>query len=411
MNTEEMSENEIEDLKRQLKQMEESMLRQQAQIEALKKRIDSLPVKEEVKQEVESYLSSNEAREKKDPDPSAVTLAYTPDDDKYSLSLKTADNKYSLHFGARLQFQYTFRDRDREKDTSTLEVRRARVYFGGNIYGKLLHYYVSLDADRARDVNLRDFYVYWTPQKELNAKIGYFIVPFNRHRVTSSSKLLLIDRAIASEFFDQDRDYGLNIYGLPFNGHVEYHAAVFTGAGETANVNIDNKLMYVLSVRYNPFGKFDYYSDTDLAHSGTLKATMGAAVVFNPKLRDKPSEEAGTAGVFDFGLRYKGIAWENEYYIMSHDHDGGGSIKSEGFFTQLGYFVLPKKLELAARYSLLDPDKDTSRDLHREYTIGLNYYFRKHRSKIQSDFSHFVTDAGEQTKHENIFRIQYQIIF
>ena len=102
---------------------------------------------------------------------------------------------------------------------------------GGNVYGKLLHYYIELDGD-SFDVGIRDFYVYWTPLEELNAKMGYFKVPFNQQRMTTSAKLLLQDRAIASEAFDQDRDYGVDIYGKPFDGHMEYHAAVFNGAGE-----------------------------------------------------------------------------------------------------------------------------------------------------------------------------------
>jgi phosphate-selective porin OprO and OprP len=399
----------------QMKQMQELALKQQEQIQALKDRIESLPAKEEVKQEVENYLSSDEVREKMGHSLSAVTPAYTPDHEKYSLGFSTADDRYSLHLGFGLHFRYTFTDEDKDfggEDTSTIDVRRARIYFGGNIYSKLLHYYVAFDADRAKDVNLRDFYVYWTPMKELHAKIGFFKVPFNRQRLASSFKFILIERSIASEFFDQDRDYGIDIYGLPFDGHMEYHAAVFNGAGETADANIDNKLMYVLSVRYNPFGKYDYLDETDFTYSETLKATIGAAVVFNPKLRDEPSEETGIVGTVDFGIKYRGISWNNEYYIMSQDpEDNGDSIKSDGFFTQIGYFVLPKRLELATRYSLFDPDKDIPNDIQREYTIGLNYYFRAHRSKLQTDFSHLITENNGQDEKENIFRLQYQIIF
>src|SRR5574337_886834 len=69
----EVSGSEMEDLKWQLKQMEESMQRQQEQIQALKKRLEQPPAalpaapvvsKEEIKQVLEDYLSTDEARKK-----------------------------------------------------------------------------------------------------------------------------------------------------------------------------------------------------------------------------------------------------------------------------------------------------------------------------------------------------------
>ena len=85
---------------------------------------------------------------------------------------------------------------------------------------------------------------------------------------------------------------------------------------------------------------------------------------------------------------------------------------SNGFFSQAGYYVIPKKLEVAARYSTLDPDDNVSDDIGREYTGGINYYFRGHRSKIQADVGHFVTEQGdEDDKNENRVRVQYQIVF
>ncbi|NUO09573.1 MAG: porin [Candidatus Brocadia sp.] len=433
-----VSGNEVEDLKGQLKQMEESLLKQQEQIrqmqefalrqqeqmQVLKNRIEatsteSAPVtKEEVKHEIENYLATDEARKKMMPGLPALTVAYTPDDEKYTLGITSPDENYSLNFGARMQFRYTFKDNDEgfgDTDKQDINLRRARVYFGGNINSKNVHYYVELDADKF-DVGLRDFYVYWTPLEELNAKIGYFKVPFNRQRMASSSKFLLLDRSIASEEFDQDRDTGFDIYGYPFGGYMEYHAAVFQGAGEQFSGldNTDNELMYVLSVRYNPFGEYNYYDETDVKYSDKLKATVGASVAFNAKDGDEKPENTDTiAGVVDLGVKYRGLSWNNEYFVRTEDpEDGGDPIDSDGFFTQAGYFVIPKKLEVAVRYSMLDPNKDVSNDLQEEYTGGINYYFRAHRSKIQADFGHFITEEGDsQDKNENRIRMQYQIIF
>ena len=73
---------------------------------------------------------------------------------------------------------------------------------------------------------------------------------------------------------------------------MEYHAAVFRGVGQNPaktigkDENIDNELMYVVSARYNPFGIYDYYDETDLKYQEKFKATIGASVVYNGKEKD-----------------------------------------------------------------------------------------------------------------------------
>ncbi|MBI2470472.1 MAG: porin [Planctomycetes bacterium] len=421
----EVPRSEMEDLKWQLKQMEESMQRQQEQIQALKKRLEQPPAapvvaKEEIQHVIEDYLETDEARKKMGLALPGVTGVYTPDDEKYTLSVRSPDGKYTLNVGGRMQFRYTFKDKDedfKESDVQDINLRRARVYFGGNVYTKFIHYYVELDADKF-NINLRDFYIYVTPLEELNGKFGYFKVPFNRQFVSSGFKLLLQDRSIASDAFSQSRDYGVDIYGHPFEGHMEYHAALFQGVGGNFTGlnngdNIDNELMYVLNLRYNPFGEYDYYDETDVKYSDKLKATIGASVVFNGKDNDKKIKNTDTiAGVVDLGVKYRGLSWNNEYFVRTENPESDGdTVDSDGFYTQAGYFVIPKKLEVAARYSMLDPNNDVSDDLQKEYTAGLNYYFRAHRSKIQGDVGHYVTDTKTEDKEENRFRIQYQIIF
>ncbi|MCK6466622.1 MAG: porin [Candidatus Brocadia sinica] len=453
----------IDDLKRQLQQMEEAFfvqqkmmkqmealaLSQQEQIKELKNRLEAIsekPVaatkeeikeevkqemKQEVQQEVENYLASDEAREKlglglpgkNEP----VNGYYLPDKEKASIGFQTRDGNYSLNVGFRFQTRFTYKDKDEdfdEADITDIDMRRARLCFGGNIYSKDLNYYVEIDGD-SFEVNLRDYYVWWSPLEELNIKTGYFKVPANRQWNSSGFKLLLQDRSIASDAFKQDRDYGLDIFGRPFNAHTEYHAAVFRGAGQNPSKafgrdeNVDNELMYVLTARYYPFGWYNSYNlatgwdETDLKYEENLKAVIGASFIYNAKERDKKLEDTDSAiGNVDLGVRYRGFTWDSEYYIRENDPEGDGdSITSDGFYTQAGYFVLPKKLEVAARYSMLDPNEDVRDDVQTEYTVGINYYMRGHRQQVQADVGHFVTETAVEDKDENRFRLQYQMIF
>ena len=74
-------------------------------------------------------------------------------------------------------------------------------------------------------------------------------------------------------------------------------------------------------------------------------------------------------------------------------------------------FPQSKKLELGARYAMLDPNEDERDDVQTEYTVGVNYYLRGHRQQIQADVGHFVTETTGEDKDENRIRLQYQIIF
>jgi phosphate-selective porin OprO and OprP len=362
----------IEDLKQELKH--------QKQMQTLKNRLDTTGVQSATTRDEEIK----------------PTLIET----KYIWSIKSRDSNYSLNIGSLVHLRYVFKDKDKdfdETDSMDLTLRRARLNFGGNVYSKDIHYYVQLSADEFT-LQLKNLYVFWAPLDEFHARIGYFTVPFIKQRMTSSSRILLQDRSIAANFFTQDRDYGLDIYGHPFDGRMEYHAAVFLGVSEDPmrwdiGDNIDNKLIYVLNLRYNPLGLYDYYDETDIRYSDTLKATIGTAVVFHGKVDNEKNRDADTIiGAVDFGIKYRGLSWKNEYYIRTVNPEDGDTINSDGFFTQIGYFIIPKKLELAFRYSQFDPDKGMPDDLQKEYSFGLNYYFRTHRSKIQTDISHFVTD-------------------
>jgi len=451
-------EDEVGDLRMQLKQMEEAFLvqqqmmkqmetlaiSQQEQIKELKTRVESMSekpvtvakeeIKEEVKQEVGNYLASDEAREKlglgvlgkNEP----VNGYYTPDKGKSSIGFQTRDGNYSLNIGFRSQMRFTYKDRDEdfdEDDVTDIDLRRARLCFNGNIYSKDLFYNVELDAD-SFEANLRDYYIWWTPsaaEGAFSVKGGYFKVPANRQWNSSGFYLLLQDRSIASDNFKQDRDYGIDLYGQPFDGHMEYHAAVFRGAGQNTSKafgkdeNNDNELMYVLAARYYPFGWCNAnniamgWDETDLNYEENFKASIGASFVYNAKEKDKKLEDTNSAiGNVDLSMRYRGFSWDSEYYIRENDpEDDGDSVTSDGFYTQAGYFVLPKKLELAARYSMLDPNEDERDDVQTEYTVGVNYYLRGHRQQIQTDFGHFVTETTGQDKDENRIRLQYQMIF
>ena len=85
---------------------------------------------------------------------------------------------------------------------------------------------------------------------------------------------------------------------------------------------------------------------------------------------------------------------------------------SRGYYGQAGYFLLPKKLEVAARHSSVDPNREKTRDLQVEVTGALSYYFEGHNLKLQGDCTNIHTQlAGKQATDDKQVRVQAQLAF
>jgi hypothetical protein len=113
-----------------------------------------------------------------------------------------------------------------------------------------------------------------------------------------------------------------------------------------------------------------------------------------------------------------------------------------GWYVQSGYYLIPRKLEVAARYAYWDPDTHAAGDLVKEFDFSLNWYLNgtyDHQIMItytnlsmgQGGFaigrsaplpatgtsaSNFPSgtiplDANAATLIENAIRVQYQIFF
>jgi hypothetical protein len=47
---------------------------------------------------------------------------------------------------------------------------------------------------------------------------------------------------------------------------------------------------------------------------------------------------------------------------------------ASGFYVQSGYYLIPRKLEMAARYAYWDPDSSVGGDLIKQVDLSLNFF-------------------------------------
>ncbi len=446
-----------EDLKAQIERMEQMLEAQQTQISELKRVLEEKigiaspsarndkekEVEEAVKDEkieyvVEKYLEKPETKEK------FAKLGILPNLNmgyKDGFYLETLDKKFKLQMEGRLQTRYEFLDRDEGKeDTSSFSLRRARLAWKGHTFSPNINYKLEAAFDKGQDFQLLDYYFNMTHLPALNIQFGQFKAPFNRQRITSAGNLQLIDRSEANEVFNLDRQIGIMLHSEQLlDKKFEYGFGLFNGSsvtgrhassGRNLSENDNNKHLFVLRAAYNPFGEFGY-SEGDLEHSEKLKATIGGAGAFSSDKinildgtgKTIGAEDVDTARlVGEFGLKYRGASLLSEVFYRHRDASQiskgspleRNSIVDTGFFTQAGYFIIPKRLELAGRFSLVDYDNVSFNNLNmvREYTGGLNYFFNGHRNKLQANVVKTEDDVRNAKDEDTYkFQLQYQIYF
>ena len=125
------------------------------------------------------------------------------------------------------------------------------------------------------------------------------------------------------------------------------------------------------------------------------------------------------AHTFSFDGNFKSMGWSAnaEFFYQSVRPDAAEKSEPLGFYAQGGYFVLPKKLEVAARYGFIDCDNGkaggscSGLDNINEVSATLNYYFWRHSLKAQLGYDFVNEDSvgGGNDSDVNTNRWVFQV--
>jgi phosphate-selective porin OprO/OprP len=230
---------------------------------------------------------------------------------------------------------------------------------------------------------------------------------------------------------------GAGIGGKINSGMLNYKFAAYGGTGQNIPRTTD-KVAYVGRVTLNPFGDFPY-SEADLDDSpkpllsiganyffDTLKATYAAGTTTFETNNYNLKWLSSNASVFnrtefvdinqygiDAAFKWKGFFAQGEYFDgRAVGVDTDKTLKAYGFYAQAGYFIIPKHLEVAVRYSYVDPNREKNNNVRTQIQGAISYYFYKHNLKLQGDFTN--TDdktVGSGGTSGNQYRLQAQLVF
>lgn len=368
------------------------------------------------------------------------------------------DQRFKGAMGSQLQLRYTFVDKDLEANPgainqSEFRLRRIKLYFNGYAFSPDLTYKLVMNfAEQPSNLAngskmLEETYMNYRFLDEAQLRFGQDKVPFARQELTSTALLQFVDRSIVTDAFKPSYDTGLKLHGKVVGGLVNYDLGVYGGVGQ-GNFRSTNNNSLGARLAFNPLGELKY-SESDVEQSenplfsvaasyfmDTVQATKG---VFN-ETNNLPF--AGSTGWFTRGIsnglagsnpfsavaakenidfntfqvdmagKWRGASFQAEYFLAKADgKNSDKTLRGHGFYAQAGYFLIPRHLELAARYSWLDPNRDaTVSHQITEVQGAVSYYFNQHNLKIQGD----VTDNHDQTRNradDMTYRLQAQLLF
>lgn len=121
-----------------------------------------------------------------------------------------------------------------DEPPDTFAVPRARVGLGGEMTPTISWYLQGEFANLANDGRvLRDAWLQIAPAPQFAVRAGQMVAPFSLERLTSYSKLELIDRSVAGTALVPSRDLGVMVFNLtPWRGWLTYAAAIVNGSGQ-----------------------------------------------------------------------------------------------------------------------------------------------------------------------------------
>jgi phosphate-selective porin OprO/OprP len=297
----------------------------------------------------------------------------------------------SVRFTGRLQLDLAAVD-SANGDHGEFNVRRFRLGLEAAFRGHFtLHVEADLNPQEASPLytQLTDVYLAWSPAKTATVTVGKHSAGFTLDGMTSSKKLLTIDRNNLSNnlWFTDEYIPGLSIAGA--KRQLSYQAGVFSSGDKNPEFgDFEGGVFVLLTLGY------------DFAPQlGARQALLRLNLVDNEPDPDNGFTRA-LERIASLNFSYEGRDWglrtdvaAASGYLGQSDLDG---------FVVMPFYKATEAIEVVARYtSVASDDANGVRlpryentvtagrgDRYDEIYLGLNYYWYGHQLKLQNGLEH-----------------------
>ena len=368
----------------------------------------------------------------------------------------SADGKYQGAIGGFMQLRYTYADLDRTnnttakpaQDTSQFSMNRVKLLFSGYSLTPDFTYKLQLNITQSNILStgkeIEEAYLNYRFLDEAQLRFGQDKVPFARQFLVSSATQQFVDLSHVATAFAPGYDNGLALQGKFAGGIVTYNAGVFGGSGQ-GMVNSSTDTAIAGRIAVNPLGDMkyiesdidnsekplvsagvNYYGDTvknDATSNLNIFSSSGWVGIGSPLMpasaKFATSEKLQINAVgYDTAFKWLGLYAQAEYFTgRAEGETSRNTLRASGFYGQTGYFLIPKRLEVAARYAYLDPNLDVPNDHWVETTGVVSWYINKHFLKLQADFTAIhkqkalAFNGGPNGTDDKRVRVQAQLYF
>src|SRR5881398_3521008 len=270
------------------------------------------------------------------------------------------------------------------------------------------------------DFSGTDIWLNWHRFPAAQIKIGQYKAPFGLEQLTPDTALFIIERSLPTGAITPERQIGVELWGKPFTNVwpdqkdlLTYYGGIFNGNGRNINNNDNNNFMYVGRLELMPFkGKiFGQASSLKLGgdvlnsrdDKGTNISPSGNLLVNSDGSLSSfvlPGADERTAWSVDAWLNIGPFDLIGEYleeYVNGRTVNGVPGMPdftTNGYYITAGYFLIPKKLQLAVQWQDLNPGQKGN-DGIRSITGGLNYYIHGDDIKLMANYIHTWSDFRE----------------
>jgi phosphate-selective porin len=340
--------------------------------------------------------------------------------------VKPAGKEPTLTLGGLLQVQADVGDRGDDRFTDGNDrfyLRRARL----NATGKFLEEFdFRLEMDLAGSLSntsglraqMTDGFINWNHSPAANVRAGQFKTPFGFEQLYGDPRLLTIERSLVNDRLTLSRQIGAQVGGDLLEKRLSYAVGAFNGNSVNNNFNDNDKFVWAGRVAGVPWqqgsgdgarswavGADGFASeDTGLAQPSAFRFDSTPAAADRDNLFTGERHGIGvdtqvTAGPFELWAEALQVRWEPV------SRKPRPRLESAGWYAQASTYVMPKRLQVVAKFETFDPDRDAADDETDTVTVGLNYYFKGHDLKAMLDYLR-VDPAARETEDKVIARIQ-----
>lgn len=354
------------------------------------------------------------AQDKPEPaEPSKPAVEYV---EGRGVLFRTPDGLFEGSLGFNLQVRFTHIDLDAAAggvDADEFRVRRFKLFLSGFALDPRLTWRFQAAFENPANRLLDDVWLNWKFSDAAQVQFGQWKTPFTRQELYNDGVLQFPERSIAVDSFKPSRDIGVMGLGSFGKGVLAYQAGVFGGDGQNS-LRTTNHVMPMLRVVYNPLGDVGA-GEADLQGHEQPALSFGANGFLNTLRKTTATSfealavnYAGPAGWlgrsvglfttgedvkikswgFDSQFKWHGFSAQAEGFFGQAEGDTNGvKLTAYGWYGQAGYFILPGRLDLAARYAYVDFDRNVSGDGLSAVTAATSYYFRRNSFKIVLDYT------------------------